>query len=130
MYSSLKEVWECDPVKEITKKINNGDFISNSEYSESFNFKKHNNKKNKKRIQNEISLSDVEYSYPVKNIKWDNDIDEKIKKCIKEALDELKNDKYDKDDNETNTTLNLSKEMIIILLINVIIILFVIIIIR
>lgn len=43
MFSHIEEAWNKDPVKQITGKLSKGAFLTNTNYSEIFNFKDHNN---------------------------------------------------------------------------------------
>ena len=55
MFSSIDEVWGNDPVREMTKKLNNGKFNNDTGLSNAFNFKSHSNDTNTSRVMYESS---------------------------------------------------------------------------
>jgi len=58
MFSNITEAWGNDPVKEMTNKLSNGVFKTDTEQSEIFNFNKRKNTNQKKSISS-LSLSDA-----------------------------------------------------------------------
>lgn len=135
MYSNITDAWNNDPVKEISTKLSQGSFRDTSEYSESFDFKKHANKSNNKRIKYpEVTLTDTEplpynvhYNrcHECKKHIYDI-INKKIKKSIQEALNESKQTKETKDPYISDS----SKEILIIVLCNVVLLLLIVLLFR
>ncbi|MEM0354141.1 MAG: hypothetical protein QXW79_01030 [Thermoplasmata archaeon] len=80
MFSSIKEAWDHDPVKEISSKLSKGIFQNRDRYSEIFNLENKNSKEFGSRISDtsenrspihsdfSLSLSDVDEKYASVNL--------------------------------------------------------------
>lgn len=59
MFSNISDAWDHDPVKEISNKLSNGSFKTNTEYNKIFDFKNRNPGNKIMKSDDVLSLSDV-----------------------------------------------------------------------